>query len=361
MALRCGLVGLPGCGKTTIFNAITASGAASFKGTDTNRAIVNVPDPRLDKLAAMYTPRKVIPATLEMVDIPGLKPGSTAGEGRGNRLLGHIKDVDALVHVVRCFEDETMPFEYPTLDPKRDVDTIDLELVVADAQTLQNKIQRLERKAKAGDPEILKEVELCSRVKAALDEGVPARKQGLGPAETAAVRECNLLSIKPVLYVANLKSITEAEGPHARTLQALAEAEHSRAVMICGRDEAEINELDPGERPAFLKAIGLKESSIHRLIRAAYELLGMVNFFTVGEDEVHAWMCRRGDRAPIAAGKIHTDMEKGFVRMEVIRYEDLMEYGSEAAVARAGKHRLEGKTYEVQDGDIVVVRFTPPK
>ena len=361
MALRCGLVGVPGCGKTTIFNAITASGAASCKGTDANRAIVNVPDPRLDKLAEMYVPRKVIPATLEMVDIPGLKPGSTAGEGRGNRLLGHIKDVDALVHVVRCFEDEAVPFEYATIDPRRDVDTIDLELVVADSQTLQNKITRLEKKAKAGDPDILKEVEICLRVKAALDEGIPARKQGLGPAEMAAVRECNLLSLKPVLYVANLKSIAEAEGPHARTLRDLAEAEGSRVVMICGRDEAEINELDPEDRADFLKAIGLKESSIHRLIRAAYELLGMVNFFTVGDDEVHAWTCRKGDKAPTAAGKIHTDMEKGFIRMEVTRYEDLIEYGSEAAVARAGKHRLEGRTYEVQDGDIVVVRFTPPR
>jgi len=354
-------VGLPGCGKTTIFNAITASGAASFKGTDTNRAIVSVPDPRLDRLAEMYHPRKVIPATLELVDIPGLKPGSTAGEGRGTKLLGNIKDVDALIHVVRCFEDETVPFEYASIDPRRDVEAIDLELVVADSQTVQNKITRLEKKAKTGDPEILNQVEICAKVKAALDEGVPARRQGLGPEEIAAVRECNLLSLKPVLYVANLKSISEAEGRYAKTLRDIAEGERSGIVTICGRDEAEINELDPKDRPEFLRAIGLKESSIHRLIRAAYALLGLVNFFTVGEDEVHAWTCRKGDKAPTAAGKIHTDMEKGFVRMEVTRYEDLMEYGSEAAVAKAGKHRLEGKTYEVQDGDIVVVRFTPPK
>lgn len=361
MGLSCGLVGLPGCGKTTIFNAITAAGAASFSGSETNRATVNVPDPRIDTLAEMYKPRKVIPAALEVVDIPGLKAGSTAGEGRGTKLLGHIKDVDAILHVVRCFEDETVPFEYATIDPTRDVETIDLEMMVADSQTLHNKIDRLQKKAKAGDPDIIREMSNTMKVKAGLDNGIPARKQELSPQELASVRECNLLSIKPVLYVANIKSMADAANAHVKALGAIADAEGFGMIAVCGRDEADISQLDPVERNDFLKDLGIEESSMQRLIRAAYRMLGLVNFFTTGEDEVRAWTCRKGDKAPIAAGKIHTDMEKGFIRMEVTAYKDLIELGSEASVAKVGKHRLEGKTYEVQDGDIVVIRFTPPK
>jgi len=361
MGLSCGLVGLPGCGKTTIFNAITAAGAASFNPSETNRAVVNVPDPRLDTLAKMYNPRKVVPATLEMVDIPGIKAGSTAGEGRGAKLLGHIKDVDAILHVVRCFEDETVPFEYATIDPTRDVETIELEMMVADSQTLQNKIDRLQKKAKAGDPDIIREMNATAKVKSGLDNGIPARKQDLSAMEVASVRECNLLSLKPVLYLANMKLMADAANAHVKALGAIADAESSGIIAVCGRDEADINQLDPAERKDFLKDLGIEESSMQRLIHAAYRLLGLVNFFTTGEDEVRAWTCRKGDKAPTAAGKIHTDMEKGFIRMEVTRYDDLIELGGEAAVAKAGKHRLEGKTYEIQDGDIVVVRFTPPK
>ncbi len=361
MSLNCGLVGLPGCGKTTIFNAITAAGAGSFDGSEMNRAVINVPDTRIQPLVDMYKPAKTIPATLEVVDIPGLKAGSTAGEGRGTRLLGHIKDVDAILHVVRCFEDETVPSEYDTVDPVRDVETIDLELMVADSQTLQNKIDRLTKKAKAHDPEIIRDRDDCAKVKAGLDDGIPGRKQTLSEKELSSIRECNLLSLKPVLYIANIKSPDDSGNQHVQALQSIAESEDSQMVAVCGRDEADISQLDPEEQQEFLRELGLEESSMQRLIRAAYRLLKLVNFFTKGEDEVRVWTCRKGDTAPTAAGKIHTDMEKGFIRMEVMRFEDLMESGSEATVAKAGKHRLEGKTYQMQDGDIVVVRFSPPK
>jgi len=361
MSLRCGLVGLPGCGKTTIYNAITAAGAASYDGSEMNRAIINVPDPRLQPLADMYQPEKVIPATMEVVDIPGLKAGSTAGEGRGHRLLGHIKDVDAILHVIRCFEDPGIPFEYATIDPERDVETVDLEMMVADSQTLQHKIDRLTKKAKTADPEVLKEKADCEKVKNGLDEGVPARKQSLIPREQASVRECNLLSLKPVLYVANIKSPDEAASEPVNKLRTIAEAEGSEMVPVCGRDEADISQLEPEEQAEYLRELGLEESSMERLIRAAYRLLGLVSFFTKGSDEVRAWTCCQGDKAPTAAGKIHTDMEKGFIRMEVMSYDDLMTCGSEPAVGKAGKQRLEGKNYEVQDGDIVVVRFSPPR
>jgi GTP-binding protein YchF len=360
VGLNCGLVGLPSCGKTTIYNAITAAGVASYGSSEMNRAAVNVPDPRIQPLADMYKPAKIVPATLEVVDIPGLKAGSTVGEGHGAKLLGHIKDVDAVLHVVRCFEDDNVPFEYDTINPARDVETIDLELMVADSQTLRNKINRLSKKAKASDKEATREVTDCEKVNTGLNEGVPARKQNLNEQELASVRECNLISLKPVLYTANIKSMDDAENRHVEALQAIADAEGSEMVTVCGQDEADISQLDPEDQQEFLKELGLEESSMARLLRAAYRMLGLVNFFTATEKEVHVWTCRKGDKAPTAAGKIHTDMEKGFIRMEVIRYEDLIELGSEAAVAKAGKQRIEGKTYEVQDGDIVWVRFSAP-
>jgi hypothetical protein len=359
MGLNCGLIGLPSCGKTTIYNAITAAEAAIYGGSEMNRAAVNVPDPRIQPLMKIYNPPKVVPAILEVVDIHGLKAGSTGEEGHGTKLLGHIKDVDALLHVVRCFEDDNIPFEYDTIDPKRDVETVDLELIVADSQTLQNKIKRLSKKVRVGDKEAVREVDDCEKVRASLEEGVSARKQNLNDHELASVRECNLVSLKPVLYIANIKSIEDVENRHVKALQTIADDDGSEMVAICGKDEAEVSQLEPEDQQEFLKELGLQESSIERLIRAAYRLLGLVNFFTAGPKEVHVWTCRKGDKAPTAAGKIHTDMEKGFIRMEVIRYEDLIELGSEAAAAKAGKQRIEGKTYEIRDGDVVVVRFNP--
>ncbi|MFH1169882.1 MAG: redox-regulated ATPase YchF [Chloroflexota bacterium] len=355
MSLSCGLVGLTGCGKTTIYNAITAAGAAIYDGSEMHTAVVSVPDQRLQAMAELYHPQRIVPATLQVVDIPGLKAGSEDKSGRGSRLLAHIKDVDALLHVVRCFSLGEGLNE--AINPVQDVETIDIELMVADSQTLQNKIERLAKKGRFGDSDAARQVEDCRKIKEALEQGTPARRQGLNEHELASVNECNLVSLKPVLYIANIKSMDEADSSPVKALQALAEAESSEAIAICGRDEADISQLDPADREAFMADLGLTESSMTRLLQAAYRKLGLINFFTVGADEVRAWTCRRGDKAPVAAGKIHTDMEKGFIRMEVMRYEDLLELGSEAAVVKAGKQRVEGKTYEVQEGDVVMVLF----
>ncbi|HOO77357.1 MAG TPA: redox-regulated ATPase YchF [bacterium] len=352
MTLKAGIIGLPRCGKTTIFNALTAAGAAEFSGAETNRAVVEVPDSRLAPLIEIYRPPKTVRAALELVDIPGLQAGSTAEGGRGNRLLAHVKDVNALLHVVAFFRD---PGE---IDPAGDIEIVDLEMVTADVQTVQNKIDRLVKKSRSGDKQALKELEACRKVLASLESGVPARKQDLGPAELEAVAECHLSSLKPVLYIANLASVSEADGEQVLRLARLARGEGAEMIAVAGRDEADLSELEPDERREFMAELGIAESSVERLIRAAYRLLGLITFFTAGPTEVHAWTCRSGDCAPVAAGKIHTDMETGFIRMEVIRHEDLVESGSEEAAAKAGKRRLEGKEYQVRDGDVVVVRFS---
>ena len=361
MGLSCGLVGLPSCGKTVIFNAITAAGVSSFSGSEMNRAVVNVPDYRLERLAEMYHPRKKIAATLEVVDIPGIEVSNNSDSGRGSRLLGYIKDVEALLHVVRCFEDSAVPFEHDTIDPVRDVETIDLELVAADSVTLQNKIVRLAKKVRAGDKDAIRETADCEKVNAAIQQGVPARKQNLNARELASIYECNLVSLKPVIYIANIKSVADADNRHVAALKRVAQNEGTELITVCGKDEADISQLKPEEQKEFLCELGLQESSMERLLGAAYRMMGLITFFTTGEDEVRAWTCRKGNKAPEAAGKIHTDLEKGFIRMEVVRYEDLMELGSEVAVARAGRQHLEGRDYEVQDGDIVVVRFNSSK
>jgi GTP-binding protein YchF len=357
MALHCGLIGLPLCGKTTIFNAITAAGAASYDGAEMNRAMVNIPDQRLEVLASIYKPKKVVPNTIEVVDIPGLKAGSTAAEGHGLKLLGHIKDADALLHVVRCFEDEKIPFEYATADPVRDTETIELELMVADSQTLRRKIERLTKKILAHDTEAIRDVSNCRKVNAALEQGIPARRQVLSTAELASIYDCHLVSLKPVLYIANVETAEDIGSSRVDQLKTIADADGSEMIAVCGRDEAEIWELEPAERPEFLAELGFKESSIERLLHAAYRLLGLVGFFTGSQEAVHAWTCRKGDKAPVAAGKIHTDMGKGFIRMEVFHYDDLVELGSEAAVSKAGKMSVEGRNYEVQDGDIAYFLF----
>lgn len=360
MGLSCGLIGLPSCGKTVIFNAITAAGASSYSGSEMNRAVVSIPDQRIEKLTELYHPLKVGRATLEIVDIPGIKASQT-GDGRTAKLLGHIKDVEALLHVVRCFEDSNTPFEYETIDPVRDVETVDLEMVAADSTTLENKINRLEKKVRAGDKDAIRETENCQKVHAAIQQGIPTRKQNLTIQELASIYECNLLSLKPVLYIANIKSIQDTANNHVTALKRIADAEGAEMITVCGKDEADISQLEPDEQRQFLQELGLEESSMERLLIAAYRLLGLINFFTTGKDEVRAWTCRAGDKAPVAAGKIHKDMEKGFIRMEVVRYEDLIELGSEAAVAKAGRQRTESREYEVQDGDIVVVRFNNSK
>jgi GTP-binding protein YchF len=358
MSLSCGLVGLPSCGKTTIFNAITAAGAASYTGAEMNSAVVNIPDSRVEKMVAMYHPRKTVLSTLNVVDIPGLKKGTQIdGKSRGSRLLAHIKDVDAVLHIVRCFEDPSVPFEYVTINPLRDVETIDLELMAADSLTLQNKIERVGKRARSGIKDAQVDLSNCTKVYDGIQQGIPARKQGLTKEEMASVYDCNLVSLKPVLYIANIKSIDDLKNKYVNALKQIAVGEHAEMISICGRDEAEISQLDPADRPEFLKSLGLTESSMERLMQAAYRLLGLITFFTVGEDEVRAWTCHKEDKAPVAAGKIHSDMEKGFIRMEVIKYSDLIELGSEAAVVQAQKKHVESRDYEVQDADIVQVLF----
>ena len=356
MGLICGLVGLPSSGKTVIFNAITAAGVSSYNGSEKNQAVVNVPDQRMNKLVKMYNPRKVTAATLEVVDIPGLK-ASPEGNGRGIKLIGHIKDVDALLHVVRCFEDDRVPFEYDTINPVRDIEIVDLELMAADSLTLEKKITRLAKKVRAGDKDAIRESAHCEKVYAGIQQGIPARKQNLNSQELASVRECNLVSLKPVVYVANVKTMNDGHNPYLDTLIQYAKAEGAEVVVVCGKDEADISQLPPEDRVDFLRDLGLDESSMERLLHAAYRTLGLVSFFTTGEDEVRAWTCQRGDKAPVAAGKIHTDMERGFIRMDVMHCDDLLALGSEAAVAKAGKQRVEGREYEVHDGDIVTVLF----
>jgi GTP-binding protein YchF len=357
MGLTCGLVGLTACGKTTIYNAITASGAASYDGSEMHRVVVNVPDPRIEALAKLYNPAAIVPATMQLVDVPGLATDSVTRPGQSTRLLKYIKDVDVLLHVLRCYAAEDTFPRHDTIDPLHDVETIDLELMVADSETLQNKITRLSKKVRAGDSDAIRQVTDCEKVKDGLDQGIPARRQGLDDKELASVRECNLVSLKPVLYIANVKSMGDGGNSYIKALQTIIDADNSEVITICGRDEAEISQLDPVDRQEFLAALGLQESSMTRLLQTAYRKLGLVNFFTVGEDEVHAWTCRKGDKAPVAAGKIHTDMERGFIRMEVMHYNDLLELGSEAAVIKAGKQHIEGKAYEIQEGDVVVVLF----
>ncbi len=357
MSFICGIIGLPGVGKTTIFNAITAAGAGSFGKDEANRAMVEVPDSRIAPLVEMYSAPKIVPAQMEVVDIPGLKAGSTAAGGRGSKLLAHIKDVDAVIHVVRCFDDPDVPHEYDTINPARDVETIDLEMIVADAQTVQNKIDRMAKKAKSGDADAKRDMAALEKVKEGLDSGTPVRRQDLAERDLAAVFDCNLMSLKPVMYVANVKSPSDAGNEYVKALRAVAAEEGSEIVPVSGRDEADIAQLEAADQKIFLTELGLEESSMERLIRAAYKTLGLVNFITAGPKEVHVWTCPEGSKAPQAAGKIHSDMEQGFIRMEVMTYDDLIGLGSEAAVTKAGRMRVEGKEYVVKDGDIVVIRF----
>ena len=356
MSLSCGLVGLPSCGKTVIFNAITAASISSYDGSELNRAVVKLPDQRLDRLIETYRPRKEVQATLEIVDIPGIEVGPK-GSGRGSRLLGHMKDVEAVVHVARCFEYGNGSLDDETTDPVRDIETLDLELMVADTVTLENKMDRLGKRVRGRDSEAIQEFADCEKVHADVEQGIPVRKQVLNAHEMASIRECNLVSLKPVMYIANIRSTGDVVNRHVTALRQFADAENAEMITVYGRDEADISQLEPSEQREFLQELGLEESSRDRLLRAAYRMLGVVSFFTTGEDEVRAWTCRKGDKAPVAAGKIHTDMEKGFIRMEVISYADLMELGGEAAVAKAGRQRVESREYEVQDGDIVAVLF----
>jgi len=353
MVLRCGVIGCPQCGKTTVFNAISASHAPLR--TEVHRATVLVPDERVRRLVELYQPKKIVPATIDIVDIPGFDETVTSHE-RTAALLLQVREADVLVHVIRCFEGLD-----GRVDPMHDVEVVDLELMASDADVLQRKVERLDKRVRSGDKRARQEAEDCNSVLEQLHNGRPARRQDLGRSVLDSVRECNLLSLKPVLYVANIAQPSAVNSPSVEAVREHATRGGSEVVAVCGRDEADISELPEEERGPFLEALGMDELSVSRVVHAAYRELALVDFFTAGEREVHVWTCRAGDKAPVAAGKIHSDMERGFIRMEVIAYDDLIECGSEAAAIEAGARRLEGKDYEVCDGDIVVIRFSPPR
>lgn len=363
--MKLGIVGLPNVGKSTLFNSLTKAGAESanypFCTIDPNVGVVSVPDERLNVLGEMYQTKKIVPAVIEFVDIAGLVKGASKGEGLGNQFLANIREVDAIVHVVRCFEDENIIHVDGSVDPMRDVETINFELIFSDLEILERRISKTVKLSR-NDKAAAKELELLKRLKAHLEEGNLAKSfEPEDEDEEQWLKEYNLLTYKPVIFAAN---VTEddladdgAENAGVQALRAYAEKEDCEVFVVCAQIEQEIAELDDAEKKEFLEALGLSESGLEKLIRASYHLLGLISYLTAGEPEVRAWTITKGTKAPQAAGKIHTDFERGFIRAEVVSYQDLVDCGSHNAAKEKGLVRLEGKDYVVQDGDVMLFRF----
>ncbi len=362
--MNLGIVGLPNVGKSTLFNAITKAGAESanypFCTIEPNVGIVPVPDERLNKLAQMYNPDKVTNTTVEFVDIAGLVKGASRGEGLGNKFLSHIREVDAIIHVVRCFDDSNIVHVEGSVDPERDIETINIELIFADLEMLEKRIDKTRKMSKSGEKKFIAELELYERIKKALEAGTPVRAMTFTDHEKLLVEQLFLLSSKPVLYAANVSEddlLSQDANPYVAKLQSIARAEGSEVLVICAKIEEEIAQLDEGEKVEFIEELGLKESGLDRLIKVSYKLLGLISFLTAGKPEVRAWTIVKGTKAPKAAGKIHSDMERGFIRAEIVSYDDLIKCGSYNAAREMGLVRSEGKDYVMQDGDVTLFRF----